>query len=231
MNKLKLFLNTAFVASGFFLLLSCGLFKSSSSNVEGNSQNTGFIKNQLIAVVLSALELDQTVNSLSDAAKIKIDMPQPWPQVQHFANTAGLGESVKNIERNIDTITQDLGKAAFPYLKVAIEQMSLTEALTIVNGSSTSLSNYLRKTTGNEIETDLKPIVNNGLKDFGVMELWGKVIPKYNAAAPLTGKPKMETELDQYVAKESVDVIFKRIADKESEMRKNNVWKSNFSRK
>ncbi len=214
------------------LFSSCGSVASTSSGgTETRSDNNAEIKKQLTTLVINALGLDESLNNVTQAGKIKIELPPQWNYVKDFAATAGLTVQVNNIENKIDSVTNDLGKAAAPYLKAAIEKMTLMDALSIVNSTSqTSLTEYLRKTSGTELSKDLQPKVNKGLNDLGVNELWNVVVPKWNVASTLLGKDKLPTNLDQYVSDKSIDVIFDKIANQEFDMRTNGKWKTMFKK-
>ena len=50
---------------------------------------------------------------------------------------------------------------------------------------------------------------------------WSPLVTKYNLTTKLTGKEKIETDLNKYVTDRAIDGIFKLIAAQEKEIRKN----------
>lgn len=229
---MKIVITSLGILASFFVFTACGAIKGGSSDsTEGDSQNSAALKKQLTILVVNALGLDESLDSVSEAAKIKIDLPTQWNDVKSYAATVGLTDQVNKIEKNIDSVTQDLGKAAVPHLKAAIEKMTLVDALTIYNSDSkSSLTEYLRKTTGTSVANQIAPEVKNGLEKFGVNNLWNNVAPKWNTAASLLGKEKLPTELNQFVSDKAVDEIFKKIATQEQEFRTDGRWKTIFKK-
>lgn len=231
---MKTLFTTLGIISSIFIFTACGSLNGTSSGdgkTEGESQNSAALKKQLTTLVVNALGLDESLDSVSESAKIKIDLPTQWNDVKSYAGTVGLTDQVQKIEKNIDSVTQDLGKAAIPHLKAAIEKMTLVDALTIYNADSkTSLTDYLRNTTGASVANQVKPEVQTGLNKFGVNNLWESVAPKWNSAATLLGKEKLPTDLNQFVSDKAVDEIFKKIATEEQEFRTDDRWKKIFKK-
>ena len=230
---MKALFTTLSIIASAAIFSACGSIKGSGSTdgKETGSQNSAALKKQLTILVVDALGLDETIDSVSESAKIKVDLPKQWSEVKTFAGTIGLTEQVTKIEKNVDTITSDLGKAAVPHLKAAIEKMTLVDALSIVNSDSkSSLTEYLRKSSGASVVNQVKPEIATGLNKFGVNDMWNNVVPKYNTAVKLLGKEQMPTDLNQFLSDKSVDVIFKKIADKESEWRTDGKWKQVFKK-
>lgn len=232
---MKLLTNIASGLLCIILFTACNIFKHTESasiqaNEEPTSQNSIYIKNQLLGIVLKALDIDEAMNSLSDASKIKINMPSQWGDIQQFASSLQLNGTFSLIENKIDTITQDLGKVAYPHLKNAIDEIALTDALNIINGNTNSLSAYLKNTSGQKIEFVLLQNLHSKLEVSGVNKMWSSIIPKFNIMSTELGEPNVNANLDQFVSTRAIDEIFSRIEKEEFDLKENSLWESRFTR-
>ena len=102
----------------------------------------------------------------------------------------------------------------------AIRQISVEDAMNILNGPDDAATQYFRKVSEASLTERLKPIVNQATDQAGVTAAYKKLTGQ---ATPILGS-LMEgsmLDLDQYVTKQSLDGLFKYIALKEKSIRAN----------
>jgi len=102
----------------------------------------------------------------------------------------------------------------------AIRQMSVDDAVSILNGPNDAATQYFRKASEASLTERLKPIISQATNQAGVTAAYKELTGQ---AAPLLGGLMEDSalDLDQYVTKQSLDGLFKYIAVEEKSIRDN----------
>ncbi len=82
-------------------------------------------------------------------------------------------------------------------------------------GSNNAATGYLQTKTQNQLFTAFQPRVKASLGKVGADKVWTNLISKYNT---LTGQA-VSTDLNEYVTNETINGVFKMVAEKESGIR------------
>lgn len=100
----------------------------------------------------------------------------------------------------------------------AIRNMSIDDAMNILNGPDDAATQYFRKVSGVSLQNKFQPIVSEATDQTGVTAAYKNMI---NKATPLFGGflEDSAVDLDQYVTDKSLDGLFKYIAQEEKNIR------------
>jgi len=109
-----------------------------------------------------------------------------------------------------------------PIFANAITSMSFDDAKNILLGDSVAATNYLKGKTSEQLFTAFKPKVEGSLGKVGADKIWEQMISKYNGIT----NQSIETDLNTYVTQETVGGVFKMVAEKESAIRDNPVFRT-----
>ena len=188
---------------------------SSSSNLSGSEIVSGLKEALSIGAQKSGDRLSATDGFFKDAA-VKILLPEQVRKVENKMRVLGLGNMVDNAELSMNRAAEDASKAAAPIFLNAIKQMTVSDALTILRGSDTAATGYLRKTTSPELISAFRPVIEASLKKVNATKYWKDVFDTYNKFA----SNPVDTDINSYVTARALDGIFYYVAQEEIGIRK-----------
>lgn len=113
---------------------------------------------------------------------------------------------------------EDAAKEAGPIFLGAIRQLTIQDAANILMGADNAATNYLNKTTNQQLYDKFKPKIVASLEKIGANTLWKKAADTYNAVPLVT---KVNSDLGDYVTKKALDGLFGKIAEEEKNIRRN----------
>ncbi len=184
-------LSTEEITSGLKEALSVG-----SRNASGNASKTdGYFKNPLLFI------------------------PFP-PEAQIVASKLrqiGLGNKVDEFILSLNRGAELAAKESAPVFVSAITTMSIKDAVGILKGSDTSATSYLRRTTGVELQSRFRPIIDKSLASVNATKYWADIITTYNKI-PLV--KKMNPDLSNYATGMAIKGLFVLVGQEETKIRK-----------
>lgn len=154
----------------------------------------------------------------ADAA-VKILMPPEAEKVEKTLRGMGLGRQVDDAILSMNRAAEDAAKSAAPIFLDAIKQMSIGDAWSILRGSDTAATAYLRKTTSQQLIDAFKPVIQASLEKVNATKYWSTVFNTYNKFS----LRKVNPDLTAYVTDKALYGIFYQIGVQESLIRKDPV--------
>lgn len=146
---------------------------------------------------------------------VKILMPEKLRKIDTTLRSVGLGSLADQGVKLLNRAAEDAVTEAAPIFTKAITSMTITDAKNILLGSDNAATTYLQTKTQSQLFTAFQPKVKASLGKVGADTLWKSIISKYNT---LTGQA-VTTDLNEYVTTETINGVFKMVADKESGIR------------
>jgi hypothetical protein len=150
--------------------------------------------------------------------KIRIPLPAPLAKADSALKKVGMGALTKDLETRMNRAAELATPKAQALFVDAIKQMTVKDARSILSSQQDAATVYLRKTTGKQLETNMKPIVGKTLADAGAVRAYDQVAGQYAQLPFVSG---LKTNLNDYVATKAVDGIFYYVAQEEAAIRKN----------
>ena len=188
----------------------------SSSNLSSDEIITGLKEALSLGAEKSTAKLSAPDGFFKDAA-VKILLPQQVQDIEKKMRMFGLGKLVDNAELSMNRAAEDASKSAAPIFLSAIKQMSVTDALSILRGTDTAATAYLRQTTTLKLTNAFMPIVTESLKKTDAAKYWKDVFAAYNR---FSSKP-VDTDINSYVTSKALDGIFYYVGKEEINIRQN----------
>lgn len=180
-------------ASGIREALSKGITKA----VEVVSKTDGYFKNPLIT----------------------IPFPSEASAVENAVRKVGMGNEVDKVVESLNRAAENAAQGALPIFGDAITKLTLTDALSIVQGSNErAATDYLQKTTSAQLTEKFKPVIQQSLDKVDATKYWETVMNAYNK---IPFVKKMNPDLSQYVTEKAISGLFIMVAQEEKEIRKN----------
>ncbi len=189
-------LTSSEISSGLKEALSIGV----QEGVKKLSAEDGFYKNSLV----------------------KILMPEKLRNIENKLRLLGMGSLADKGVKLMNRAAEDAVTDAAPIFASAITSMTISDAKGILLGNDNAATNYLQNKTQSQLFTTFEPKVKASLGKVGADTVWKQIISKYNL---LTGQ-NVTTDLDEYVTTETINGVFKMVAEKESGIRNNSALRT-----
>jgi hypothetical protein len=154
-------------------------------------------------------------------AKVKIPFPEDAVHVANELRTLGYGKKVDDFEMTLNRSAEQAAVEAAPIFKNAITSMNFNDAKSILVGSDTAATAYLRKNTFGSLFTTFTPHIQKAIGDNLVTSKWAELTSLYNKL-PTTRK-KVNTDLVAYTTNKALKGLFILVAEEEGRIRKDPV--------
>lgn len=164
----------------------------------------------------AALDKLSQPGAFSSDAAIRIALPGAGHggggvgKLLDLAQQSGL---TANLDAALNRAAEQAAAQAKPIFRAAIDRATLNDAIDIARSGSTGATDYLRKSTGAQVTTQLKPLVRNALQASGVLR----------QTAQLSSLGFDEARLSDYVAGKTADGIFTYVGREETRMRQDPI--------
>lgn len=172
------------------------LIKGVSEGAEEASSQDGFFKNELIRIAL----------------------PEEFRQVENTMRQFGLGAQVDRVLLAINRGAENAAAEAKPIFIQAIRQLTIQDAFAILRGGDNAATNYLQKTTSEELTRLFQPKIQESLDQVGALRHYKELVGTYNA---LPGTKNLNPDLNAYVTEKALDGLFLLIGEEEKRIREN----------
>ncbi|WP_228414755.1 DUF4197 domain-containing protein [Chryseobacterium sp. G0201] len=146
---------------------------------------------------------------------VKILMPEKLRKIDTTLRAVGLGSLADQGVKLLNRAAEDAVTEATPIFTKAITSMTITDAKNILLGSDNAATSYLQSKTQSQLFTAFQPKVKASLGKVGADSVWKSIITKYNT---FTGQA-VTTDINEYVTTETINGVFKMVAQKESGIR------------
>ncbi|AUD01649.1 DUF4197 domain-containing protein [Spirosoma pollinicola] len=149
---------------------------------------------------------------------LKIAFP---PEAQKVASTLrqiGFSKQVDQFELSLNRAAEDAAKKAKPVFIKAITSMSIQDAVGILRGQNDAATQYLRRTSGQQLVSEFTPIVDSTLKKNNATKYYSELVNTYNKVPFVQ---KVNPDLTQYATNKAVDGLFILVAQEEQKIREN----------
>lgn len=184
------------------------------NNLTSTQISSGLKEALSIGVTDGVKKLALTDGFLKNEA-VKILMPEKLRKVDTTLRSLGMGKLADEGVKLLNRAAEDAVTEAAPIFTNAITSMTITDAKNILLGSNNAATNYLQTKTQSQLFTAFEPKVQASLGKVGADTVWKNLISKYNT---FTGQ-SVTTDLNEYVTTETINGVFKMVADKENGIR------------
>jgi hypothetical protein len=155
----------------------------------------------------------------------KILLPEEAQKVtQRLKIIPGFDKLEENLLEKINRGAEDAAQEATPIFVDAIKAMTFQDAKNILMGDNNAATNYLNKATYDALYGKFNPKIVTSLDKFEARSLWKKAAETYNKI-PLIGA-KVPTDLDDYITKQALNGLFKKVEEEEKNIRTNKLSRS-----
>ncbi|MDO7900006.1 DUF4197 domain-containing protein [Pseudomonas citrulli] len=199
-------------------LLICANAMALSLGDLSQKDATGGLKDALTQGAQVAVKQLGTPGGFSNNPEVKIELPGKLGKVASKMKAFGMGDQVDQLETSMNQAAEAAVVQAQPILVNAVKNMSVADAKGILSGGSDSATQYLNKSSREQIRAKFLPIVKQATDKVGLAQ-------KYNAfagqAATLGVVDAKSANIENYVTEQALDGLFEMIGKQEATIRQN----------
>ncbi|WP_296257565.1 MULTISPECIES: DUF4197 domain-containing protein [unclassified Pseudomonas] len=199
------------------LLLSASAFALSLGDLS-QSDATGGLKDALTQGAQIAVKQLGVPGGFSNNKDVRIELPGKLGKVASKMKQFGMGAQVDQLEASMNQAAEAAVPQAQALLVDAVKKMSVSDAKGILSGGKDSATQYLDKTSREQIRAKFLPVVKQATDKVGLAQ-------KYNAfagqAASLGVVDAKDANVEGYVTEKALDGLFEMIAKQEEGIRAN----------
>ena len=203
------------------------LMKGVKNVLGGNKQTGNALSDDQIAAGLkealnvgtgNAVNLVSQIDGFNSNELIKILLPSELQTVEKTARQFGMGAQFDELILSMNRAAETASKSAAPIFIDAIKDMTINDALTILNGRENEATLYFKDKTEAKLTEVFSPIVTDAMNQVGVAKTYKDLTSNIKSIPFVNVKV---TDIDQYVTSKTLDGLFTMIAKEEVNIREN----------
>ncbi|WP_161866664.1 DUF4197 domain-containing protein [Pseudomonas yangonensis] len=199
------------------LLLSANVFALSLSDLSQQDASGG-LKDALIQGAQVAVRQLGTPGGFSNNPDVRIELPGKLGKAAKTMKMMGMGAQVDQLEASMNKAAEAAVPQAQALLVDAVKKMTVADAKAILSGPQDSATQYLNKSSREQIRARFLPIVKQATDQVGLAQ-------QYNAfagqAASFGVVDAKSSTVENYVTEQALDGLFEMIAKQEANIRQN----------
>ena len=178
---------------------------------------TGGLKDALTQGAQIAVKQLGAPGGFSNNPEVKIGLPGKLEKAAGALKMLGMGDQITQLEASMNKAAESAVTQAQPILVNAVKNMSVNDAKGILSGGQDSATQYLDKSSREQIRAKFLPIVKQSTDKVGVAQQYNALAKK----APLGLLGGKSDSVENYVTEQALDGLFKMIAQQEESIRQN----------
>lgn len=149
---------------------------------------------------------------------VKITLSEDLQKIGNTLKKVGLGKPVDDLELRMNQAAEAAVPAAKNILAQSLKKMSVNDALGLLRGGETSITDYFRQSSGSALTEAFMPIVRSSMQKVKLAETYNRLADQAKTFGMI--KPE-NASLEQYVTQKTLDGLFVRMAQEEKAIRQN----------
>jgi hypothetical protein len=147
---------------------------------------------------------------------IRIPLPDQLDKAKSLLARVGMDASLVDLETRLNRAAEIATPRAKALFLDAISDMTLDDAMAIYNGPDDAATQYFKSRMSEPLAVEMRPIVDASLADAGAMQVYGRVMERYQS---IPFAPVIDADLGGYVVSRATDGIFFYLAKEEAAIR------------
>lgn len=198
-------------------LLSFNAFALSLSDLS-QSDATGGLKDALTQGAQIAVKQLSQPGGFSNDPAVRIELPGKLGKAAKTMKQFGMGAQVDQLEASMNKAAEAAMPQTQALLVDAVKKMTVTDAKGILQGGEHSATDYLNRSSREQLRAKFLPIIKQATDQVGVAKQYNAFASQAAAFGVVDAK---NANIENYVTEEALDGLFKLIADQEKTIRQN----------
>lgn len=173
------------------------------------NQGSIVVKNTLLNSFLQASD------SAGQEGGYNIPLPKPILQAKSALDMLGMGGILDPLKQKMNAAAASATQQAKPVFKNAINNLTITDALGLINGGNTAFTELFQRKTRDQLAAKFAPVVQDKLKATGFYGQYNKLMALYSKM-PVQ---KPDLDIEHYVVNQTLDGLYDKMGEKEAYIR------------
>ncbi|MNQ49972.1 hypothetical protein D3C85_638960 [compost metagenome] len=189
---------------------------------------TGDLKDALTQGAQLAVKQLGTPGGFSNNPDVKIELPGKLGKVASKMKQFGMGDQVDELEASMNKAAETAVTQAQPILVDAVKKMTVEDAKGILSGGNDSATQYLNKTSREQIRAKFLPIVKQATDKVGLAQQYNSFAGQ---AATMGVVDAKNANVENYVTEQALNGLFEMIGKQEETIRQNPAAATSLAKK
>jgi hypothetical protein len=203
--------------------LAAGLALSTSAlalslNDLSQGDASGGLKDALTQGAKVAVEQLGKPGGFSNNPDVRIELPGNLGKAAKTMKMMGMGAQVDQLEASMNKAAEAAVPQAQALLVDSVKKMTVQDAKGILNGPQDSATQYLNKTSREQIRAQFLPIVKKATDQVGLAKQYNSFAGQAASFGVIDAK---SANIENYVTEQALDGLFEMIAEQEASIRQN----------
>tara|TARA_R100001244_G_scaffold131032_1_gene103844 strand:+ start:7724 stop:8410 length:687 start_codon:yes stop_codon:yes gene_type:complete len=203
--------------------LAAGLVLSSSAMALSladlsQSDASGGLKDALTQGAKVAVQQLGKPGGFSDNPDVRIELPGNLGKAAKTMKMMGMGAQVEQLEASMNKAAEAAVPQAQALLVDSVKKMTVQDAKSILAGPDDSATQYLNKTSREQIRAKFLPIVKQATDQVGLAQQYNNFAGQAASFGVIDAK---SANIENYVTEQALDGLFTMIAEQEASIREN----------
>ncbi len=199
------------------LMLSASAWALSLSDLSQGDANKA-LKDALSQGTKVAVQQLGRPGGFSNDPDVRIELPGNIGKASRMLKMMGMGSQVEALENGMNTAAEAAVPEAQALLLEAVRNMTVADAKSILAGGKDSATQYLNKSSRDQIRAKFLPIIKRATDKVGVAQQYNALAGK---ASGLGAVDSRYGSVEGYVTEQALDGLFTVIAEQEASIREN----------
>ena len=199
------------------LALSSSAFALSLADLS-QSDASGGLKDALIQGAQVAVQQLGAPGGFSNNPDVRIELPGNLGKAARTMKMMGMGAQVTQLETSMNQAAEAAVPQAQALLVESVKKMTVQDAKSILAGPEDSATQYLNKTSREQLRAKFLPIVQQTTAQVGLAQQYNAFAGQAAAFGVIDAK---SANIESYVTEQALDGLFEMIAKQEASLRQN----------
>lgn len=198
-------------------LLLCSNALALSLSDLSQSDASGGLKDALSQSAKVAVQQLGRPGGFANNPDVRIELPGNLGKAARTMRRIGMGGQVDQLEASMNRAAEAAVPEAQALLLDAVKKMTVQDAKGILSGGDDAATQYLNRTSREQIRTRFLPIVKRATDQVGLAQQYNSFAGQ---AASLGAIDAKSANIESYVTEKALDGLFEMIAQQEGNIRK-----------
>ena len=199
------------------LALSSSAFALSLADLSQSDASDG-LKDALTQGAKVAVQQLGKPGGFSNNPDVRIELPGNLGKAAKTMKMMGMGAQVDQLEASMNKAAEAAVPQAQALLVDSVKKMTVQDAKSILSGPQDSATQYLNKTSREQIRAKFLPIVKQATDQVGLAKQYNSFAGQAASFGVIDAK---SANIENYVTEQALDGLFAMIAEQEASIREN----------
>ncbi|SEE76235.1 conserved exported hypothetical protein [Pseudomonas sp. 8BK] len=182
------------------------------------SDASGGLKDALTQGAKVAVQQLGKPGGFSNNPDVRIELPGNLGKAAKTMKMMGMGAQVDQLEASMNKAAEAAVPQAQALLVDSVKKMTVQDAKSILSGPQDSATQYLNKTSREQIRAKFLPIVKQATDQVGLAKQYNSFAGQAASFGVIDAK---SANIENYVTEQALDGLFAMIAEQEASIREN----------